>query len=142
MEVRFAPDDASSTISMSIFRPLTPPFAFSRSIRAWHALPAFLNVEPATPVSGKMYPSFTALALTPGSVSVCAPAPVVAIPANARPATTVPATARTKRVLRCFNSDPPVMPGSPPGAPCGFFSGRDHIASRGRVDGGYLTALT
>src|ERR1700730_2761001 len=69
-------------------------------MRAWNALPAFLPVDPATPVCEKMYPSFTALAVTPGAGLACAPAPVVARPTAASPADATQAMPRTSAPRR------------------------------------------
>ena len=63
--VRLAPDDASSTVSRSILRPLTPPLAFWASTRAWHALSESSKFGAATPVPDQMKPSFTESLVTP-----------------------------------------------------------------------------
>jgi hypothetical protein len=50
--VRFAPDDWSSIVSYSIFRPFTPPSAFCRAIRASKPLMPFCEIYAAAPVAG------------------------------------------------------------------------------------------
>jgi hypothetical protein len=69
----------SSTLTIWIFRPSTPPAAFWASIRARAPAGPSAKVDDALPVSDEMYPILIVVGVTPTSLAVSADE-VVALP--------------------------------------------------------------